>query len=149
MCIRDRSKARSWLEKPQTGTAANDVNIRTLVQYALSCANAADFSTCNRLFRERGKLNDAGKALLAATFTNLERPENAKILLNAMADHSEWSKQKSPIHYSDTFIAARALSSAVEVMPEADLVTTLRDICLLYTSPSPRDLSTSRMPSSA
>ena len=24
-----------------------------------------------------------------------------------------------------------------------------RDICLLYTSPSPRDLSTSRMPSSA
>ena len=33
------------------------------------------------------------------------------------------------------------------------LVTTkkchLRSICLLYTSPSPRDLSTSRMPSSA
>ena len=28
-------------------------------------------------------------------------------------------------------------------------VTTFRDICLLYTSPSPRDLSTSRMPSSA
>ena len=25
----------------------------------------------------------------------------------------------------------------------------LRDVCLLYTSPSPRDLSTSRMPSSA
>ena len=28
-------------------------------------------------------------------------------------------------------------------------VLDLRDICLLYTSPSPRDLSTSRMPSSA
>ena len=27
--------------------------------------------------------------------------------------------------------------------------TTIRNICLLYTSPSPRDLSTSRMPSSA
>ena len=27
--------------------------------------------------------------------------------------------------------------------------TTLSNICLLYTSPSPRDLSTSRMPSSA
>ena len=26
---------------------------------------------------------------------------------------------------------------------------TIADICLLYTSPSPRDLSTSRMPSSA
>ena len=30
-----------------------------------------------------------------------------------------------------------------------DLFSTLRTICLLYTSPSPRDLSTSRMPSSA
>ena len=30
-----------------------------------------------------------------------------------------------------------------------DLVSLLRDCCLLYTSPSPRDLSTSRMPSSA
>ena len=28
-------------------------------------------------------------------------------------------------------------------------LTTLIKICLLYTSPSPRDLSTSRMPSSA
>ena len=28
-------------------------------------------------------------------------------------------------------------------------VVSLADICLLYTSPSPRDLSTSRMPSSA
>ena len=29
------------------------------------------------------------------------------------------------------------------------MLTALRDTCLLYTSPSPRDLSTSRMPSSA
>ena len=41
--------------------------------------------------------------------------------------------------------------SAVERAPLAidDLVGEMRDICLLYTSPSPRDLSTSRMPSSA
>ena len=30
-----------------------------------------------------------------------------------------------------------------------DIATGTGDICLLYTSPSPRDLSTSRMPSSA
>ena len=30
-----------------------------------------------------------------------------------------------------------------------DVLSTLPDCCLLYTSPSPRDLSTSRMPSSA
>ena len=31
----------------------------------------------------------------------------------------------------------------------ADLAADLAEVCLLYTSPSPRDLSTSRMPSSA
>eukprot|EP00831_Metopus_contortus_P035668 TRINITY_DN28394_c0_g1_i1.p1 TRINITY_DN28394_c0_g1~~TRINITY_DN28394_c0_g1_i1.p1 ORF type:complete len:120 (-),score=27.93 TRINITY_DN28394_c0_g1_i1:57-416(-) len=31
----------------------------------------------------------------------------------------------------------------------ANIITGNRDVCLLYTSPSPRDLSTSRMPSSA
>ena len=30
-----------------------------------------------------------------------------------------------------------------------ELIAAFRDTCLLYTSPSPRDLSTSRMPSSA
>ena len=32
---------------------------------------------------------------------------------------------------------------------ESSTVEDLRETCLLYTSPSPRDLSTSRMPSSA
>ena len=37
-------------------------------------------------------------------------------------------------------------------LTEADIKTAMREVrmaCLLYTSPSPRDLSTSRMPSSA
>ena len=46
---------------------------------------------------------------------------------------------------------------AISLIPAPNLVEELRsikypdelDICLLYTSPSPRDLSTSRMPSSA
>ena len=35
-----------------------------------------------------------------------------------------------------------------KIMPRADEIDRT-DTCLLYTSPSPRDLSTSRMPSSA
>ena len=35
------------------------------------------------------------------------------------------------------------------VLPEASEASSHRKVCLLYTSPSPRDLSTSRMPSSA
>ena len=34
-------------------------------------------------------------------------------------------------------------------MPDRHQIVYLRYLCLLYTSPSPRDLSTSRMPSSA
>ena len=36
-----------------------------------------------------------------------------------------------------------------EELPVSIPILPLRNICLLYTSPSPRDLSTSRMPSSA
>ena len=38
---------------------------------------------------------------------------------------------------------------AVEQYPEITFKATNLNVCLLYTSPSPRDLSTSRMPSSA
>ena len=45
----------------------------------------------------------------------------------------------------------RFLSEVAERWPNTMrmLLTGYSDICLLYTSPSPRDLSTSRMPSSA
>ena len=41
------------------------------------------------------------------------------------------------------------LSKLANVMPEVDPELVQSRLCLLYTSPSPRDLSTSRMPSSA
>ena len=41
-----------------------------------------------------------------------------------------------------------AVSEMEELMDIADDIAEIDD-CLLYTSPSPRDLSTSRMPSSA
>ena len=37
----------------------------------------------------------------------------------------------------------------INEMTTEDMVSYVRDICLLYTSPSPRDTVTSRMPSSA
>ena len=40
-------------------------------------------------------------------------------------------------------------SSTEELLSKIDEVRVLFNDCLLYTSPSPRDLSTSRMPSSA
>ena len=43
--------------------------------------------------------------------------------------------------------AAQRIAPAISQTPEGRLLR--HRICLLYTSPSPRDLSTSRMPSSA
>ena len=43
----------------------------------------------------------------------------------------------------------RRASRAVPLVADAEPLEVLHEDCLLYTSPSPRDLSTSRMPSSA
>ena len=55
------------------------------------------------------------------------------------------------IEYLYTVLHNQGNAHSVEVWSEGDLVGGLYgvSICLLYTSPSPRDLSTSRMPSSA
>jgi len=124
------SSALLWLEKQQSSISSNDVNARALVQYALSCADAADFSTCNRLFRERGKLGDIGKALLAAAFVNQNRPENAKTLLTAMAEPNKWENKSKHIISTQTFIAGRALNTAVAVAAGGELANTLREIIL-------------------
>ena len=59
-----------------------------------------------------------------------------------------------PVLFKRAFIsvvtAAKKLAKPVELIIVNDGKQTLEvDTCLLYTSPSPRDLSTSRMPSSA
>ena len=43
----------------------------------------------------------------------------------------------------------KAVAQAASKMNRQQKMNARRGICLLYTSPSPRDLSTSRMPSSA
>ena len=53
---------------------------------------------------------------------------------------------------SAAWLAVAAMPGAAEVIERQQSVRPLPgslDSCLLYTSPSPRDLSTSRMPSSA
>ena len=49
----------------------------------------------------------------------------------------------------DDFIKFRTERDAQLAMPKLIIPSLQVNICLLYTSPSPRDLSTSRMPSSA
>ena len=53
-----------------------------------------------------------------------------------------------PIQYGTIFEYYKKHLACFWTAEEIDLDTDIKD-CLLYTSPSPRDLSTSRMPSSA
>ena len=54
------------------------------------------------------------------------------------------------VGFSMTSANAKTLKCQTVLNTKADEVKMLKDFtCLLYTSPSPRDLSTSRMPSSA
>ena len=48
-----------------------------------------------------------------------------------------------------TVTSIKEKSLTFDIIVETLKVTNLSNFCLLYTSPSPRDLSTSRMPSSA
>ena len=61
-----------------------------------------------------------------------------------MKDNELLFDRKSHVLYSKP-CKKEILAKIALHYPEAELET----VCLLYTSPSPRDLSTSRMPSSA
>ena len=50
---------------------------------------------------------------------------------------------------SDAFDSVRKQKVSIESLDELEEILILADICLLYTSPSPRDQRGSRMPSSA
>ena len=56
------------------------------------------------------------------------------------------------IDYKDVRLLQRYISERGKIVPSRITAVSAkkqRELCLLYTSPSPRDLSTSRMPSSA
>ena len=60
-----------------------------------------------------------------------------------------WSATPSPSWTPTRFGCRRTLPSSTLLTLVLPKLQTLCTLCLLYTSPSPRDLSTSRMPSSA
>ena len=63
---------------------------------------------------------------------NAAKSLNRKIIVEIFSDNDNWSKKMES-----------------EVYSSAKVQSALSDFCLLYTSPSPRDRTRSRMPSSA
>ena len=75
----------------------------------------------------------------------IEKRSTLPILSNILLDASN---SKLTITATDLDLIFIHQLNNVEILEEGKTTTT-SSICLLYTSPSPRDLSTSRMPSSA
>ena len=97
----------------------------------------------------QGTTSDAGKSVLVAGICRLFhqqgksvapfKPQNMALNSAVTVDGGEIGRSQ----------AVQAIASGLEPHTDFNPVLLKPSSCLLYTSPSPRDLSTSRMPSSA
>ena len=92
----------------------------------------------------------AGAAAKQLTFTDSGSGIATKkpVILNSDGTVTEVGNASASFGSAQAFATGNYGSPASAYDPDNDRVCTVY-ICLLYTSPSPRDLSTSRMPSSA
>ena len=147
-----------------------DILIPAAMEGAINASNAADIKAniiieaangpvtfeANEILRERGCLiipdlyaNSGGvtvsyfewvKNIGHIRFGRLQRRQHERQTLKMLAGIEQMVGKKFPQEHMEEIINGPT---------ELDLVRSGLEDCLLYTSPSPRDLSTSRMPSSA
>ena len=98
---------------------------------------------------------ETAKATTLELFSQVKLPEVARIFNAYPHQLSGGQKQRIMIAMAlscrPTLLIADEPTTALDVTVQKGILELLNEIktCLLYTSPSPRDLSTSRMPSSA
>ena len=82
---------------------------------------------------------------------DIERPDETSLVIRGKGMHGLTAPQ-SPLYMGNAGTGMRLLAGVLVAQQFSSTLTgdeSLSRSCLLYTSPSPRDLSTSRMPSSA
>ena len=94
------------------------------------------------------KLNDIGNTNLVTTKTLWDFGFDA-VIVNPIMGPKAIKKIVTEAHKRDKGVIVLCHMSAPEAKASYELSVNPYYPCLLYTSPSPRDLSTSRMPSSA
>ena len=85
---------------------------------------------------------------------NIAPSQSSPVMVDDMGRHAKMMKWGLiPNWATDASVGSKLINARAETLLEKpsyqNLVPTQRCICLLYTSPSPRDYAASRMPSSA
>ena len=167
MCIRDRIQVTITDEQ---GTIYDENALPAFGEYIFVAADADGVEISRQLFSVKGyapiitnsKVADEGCTVLGAIDLDLIASESNYNIQwedltgeNQTADRTALSEGNYSVTITDnttgcsvtnSFVVNKNTSIAAELAPTA---LTCDNACLLYTSPSPRDLSTSRMPSSA
>ena len=94
-----------------------------------------------------GKFAESEEATKRENRFNREKNRQQTLLANAKAERAKLEAIATSLEA--TFEANEAKLNLLEDQLKTRLGSLYETFCLLYTSPSPRDLSTSRMPSSA
>ena len=81
---------------------------------------------------------------MKVTLETLQQRPMPKHIAIIMDGNGRWAKSKGLTRTAGHRVGVQALKRVIIALDELGI-----QYCLLYTSPSPRDLSTSRMPSSA
>ena len=128
---------------PYNGVVTTKVS-PVLMQVPQTSSN--EISSLKKYFVKKvGGNNDIDTSTRAITLTknhDLQDGEKVRVF-------SENGSLPDGINHNQVYYAIYVSNNRIKLAPGYDEATSTPPSCLLYTSPSPRDLSTSRMPSSA
>ena len=149
MCIRDRLKGECFDEPFTPGFAVRESGTSTEIARAAEMINNAKKPV---FYVGQGVVSSGASELLRACAKHANIPVTTTLqALGAFDERDEMSLHMLGMHgsaYANWAMRDADVIIAVGARFD-DRITGNPKNCLLYTSPSPRDLSTSRMPSSA
>ena len=122
-----------WNREQRAGRKADRQSALLIVAILLSFTLVDSLSTLTEFAREGEYINPAAPWLLNLTSVSI---------LTALIPVMLWTASRAPV-------TAETWRWSLPVHLGVSLVLSLIHVCLLYTSPSPRDATLSRMPSSA
>ena len=135
-------------------TSLSEIEKKTFATLSTSCSLAVLSKIWQMLIKGISEINMAPSAVEALEMILLRVAYSASLptpyeILNEVKKNSDLAGTSSVYSRQSSLLQNSAAAAPVSVPPSGTEKKNDLTACLLYTSPSPRDLSTSRMPSSA